>query len=184
MVLEKREILTKDGRKWILSSATSEFAESLIAHRTITSGETHFMAREPEECGNCYDLEKMRAYLADMAADEKNFLITVFEGDTIIGDAGITMINGHQKSRHRAYFGISIQQAYCECGLGHIMLQEAIRQAKENGFEQIELGVYADNERAIHVYEREGFQKYGCTPRAFKLKDGTYIDECIMVRML
>lgn len=55
-------------------------------------------------------------------------------------------------------------------------------QAKKNGFEQIELGVFADNPRAIHVYEKAGFQKVGIQPRAFKLQDGSYVDEIEMVK--
>ena len=59
-----------------------------------------------------------------------------------------------------------------------------IDQARANGFEQLELGVYSDNSRAIHLYEKFGFERYGIQPRAFKLKDGTYRDEIIMVKML
>ena len=64
------------------------------------------------------------------------------------------------------------------------MVQYAIEQAKLNGFELLELGVFEDNEPAIHLYEKLGFVKYGIQPRAFKLKDGTYRDEIIMVKML
>ena len=42
----------------------------------------------------------------------------------------------------------------------------------------------SDNARAIHLYEKVGFERYGIQPRAFKLKDGTYRDEIIMVKML
>lgn len=63
-------------------------------------------------------------------------------------------------------------------------MQLAIGQTRANGFEQLELGVYSDNARAIHLYEKFGFERYGIQPRAFKLKDGTYRDEIIMVKML
>ena len=63
-------------------------------------------------------------------------------------------------------------------------MQLAIGQTRANGFEQLELGVYSDNSRAIHLYEKFGFERYGIQPRAFKLKDGTFRDEIIMVKML
>ena len=44
--------------------------------------------------------------------------------------------------------------------------------------------MYSDNSRAIHLYEKFGFERYGIQPRAFKLKDGTSRDEIIMVKML
>ena len=58
--------------------------------------------------------------------------------------------------------------------LGSFMMQIALGQAKANGFEQVELGVYSDNDRARHMYKKMGFKEYGMNPRAFKLKDGTY----------
>ena len=58
----------------------------------------------------------------------------------------------------------------------------ALHQAKENGLEQMELGVYADNERAIHLYQKYGFEQCGIWKNAFKLKDGTYRDEILIVK--
>ena len=69
-------------------------------------------------------------------------------------------------------------------GLGSFMMKTALEQAKENGFEQVELGVYSDNLRARHMYTKMEFTEYGMNPRAFKLKDGTYVDEIIMVNFL
>lgn len=48
------------------------------------------------------------------------------------------------------------------------MLEIAIEQCRENGFEQVELGIFEDNERAIHLYEKYGFVKCGIQPKAFK----------------
>ncbi len=43
----------------------------------------------------------------------------------------------------------------------------------------MEGGGFSDNERAKGLY-----RKCGCYVRVFKLKDGTYRDEIIMVKML
>lgn len=63
-------------------------------------------------------------------------------------------------------------------------MTKAIDKAKELGFEQIELGVYADNKKGIALYKKMGFQETGRILRAYKLKDGTYIDEINMVLFL
>ena len=157
-------------------------AASLALHRCITSGETPFMARYPEECTR--DAEALGAWLQGMAEDAQNFAVTAFDGGNVVGDLGIQRFRAHFRMQHRANLGVSIQAAYCGCGLGRAMLQIAVAQARENGFEQIELGVFADNVRAIHLYRSLGFEDFGCTPRAFRLKDGTYHDERIMVKFL
>jgi RimJ/RimL family protein N-acetyltransferase len=119
-----------------------------------------------------------------MRDSERNYLVTAFLDDEIVGDLGVTLVRPHMKYLHRAYLGMSIRQKCTGMGLGSFMMEIALEQAKKNGFEQVELGVFSDNERAQGLYGKYGFKEYGRTPRAFKLKDGTYRDEIIMVRML
>lgn len=182
MLIEEKEIILKTGQKVVIRSAVKKDAEELCDHRFITSGETYFMARYPEE--GRLNVNKMQDVLNSMEKDPQSFMVTAFMDNHIIGDAGVTQLRPHMKYRHRAYFGISIKKQYCNSGLGTIMLQTAVDQAKKNGFEQLELGVFNDNLNAMHLYEKFGFEKYGIQPRAFKLKDGTYRDEIIMVKML
>ena len=93
-------------------------------------------------------------------------------------------MSDHFKMRHRASLGISIKKKAWGLGLGKLLMEKALEQAKENGFEQVELGVFEDNPRARHLYEKLGFQEQGRTLRAFRLKDGTYRDEIQMVKFL
>ena len=113
-----------------------------------------------------------------------NFEVGAFAGEKLVGEFGVAQVRPHIKYRHRAVMGISVRKDHWGCGLGSYLMQLAIDQTRANGFEQLELGVYSDNARAIHLYEKFGFERYGIQPRAFKLKDGTYRDEIIMVKML
>jgi putative acetyltransferase len=47
---------------------------------------------------------------------------------------------------------------------------------------RIELTVFTDNERAIGLYKRFGFEIEG-THRAYALRDGKYVDTHAMARM-
>ncbi|MGL5616473.1 MAG: GNAT family N-acetyltransferase [Sarcina sp.] len=179
MLIDEKEIILKSGKKVLIKSATKKYAESLCNHRYVTASESYFMAGYPEEMN--LDIDKMKNNLLTLEKDEKDFLITAFLDGKIIGDAGITKIRDQMKYGHRAYFGISILKEFCNEGLGMHMLSIALEQAKKNGFEQVELGVFEDNLPAIALYEKCGFKKFGVQPRAFKLKDGTYRDEIIMV---
>ena len=119
-----------------------------------------------------------------MEESQRDYLVSAFVDGALIGDLGVTLVRPHIKYLHRAYLGMSIQQEYCGMGLGSFMMQVALEQAKENGFEQVELGVFSDNARARHMYDKMGFKEFGMNPKAFKLQDGTYCDEIIMVNFL
>ena len=182
MLIKPQQIKMRNGFTVEIRSASVLDVEEIANHRKITSAETYYMARYPEEC--VFDMETMRSMLKYTENSPSDFMVTAFMNGKIVGDLGVTMLRPHIKYRHRAYMGISIQKEFCNCGLGSIMTEIAIEQARKNGFEQLELGVFADNDRAIHLYEKYGFKKYGIQPNAFKLKDGTYRDEIIMVNML
>ncbi|MFH1180757.1 MAG: GNAT family N-acetyltransferase [Candidatus Bathyarchaeota archaeon] len=66
--------------------------------------------------------------------------------------------------KHRATFGISIRDDYQNKGLGKILTQYMLDIAKERGMKKVELTVVTQNERAIHVYEKMGFEKEGLDP--------------------
>lgn len=45
-------------------------------------------------------------------------------------------------------------------GLGTKLLESAIKESRDNNKDHIMLQVYADNKRAIHLYEKMGFKVY------------------------
>ena len=172
----------RDSRTAVLRSARPEEAQAVLDLMHITSGETHFMARYPDEV--VATLEKEIAYLTDQENSATSFQLCAIVDRKLVGLAGITPISTRRKMRHRAGFGTSILKDYCNCGLGTLMLETCLKYAKEAGYTQVELGVFDDNPRAIHVYEKLGFRRMGTIPRAFHLDDGTWHDEHQMICFL
>ena len=170
------------GREVLLRSPEKADAQAMLDYMRITSGETHFMARYPEECPT--DVQWECDFLDRITPHAKNFMIVAILDGELVGGCSVMAVNSHIKTRHRSSLGISIKQMACDSGLGTAMIEAALQQAKENGFGQVELGVFEDNARALHVYKRLGFQEQGRTLRAFRLKDGTYLDEIQMVKFL
>ena len=171
-----------NGEMLTVRSLCADDSEALNAFRLTTYRETHFRARYPEECEP--SLEAVQKELAGCEASALNFEVGAFAGEKVVGEFGVTQVWPHIKFRHRAVMGISVRKEYWGCGLGSYLMQLAIDQTSIDGFEQLELGVCSDNTRAIHLYEKIGFVRCGIQPRAFKLKDGTYRDEIMMVKML
>ena len=182
MKIAERKYRLHDGREVTIKSVGPEDAMKVKLHREASARETHFMAREPED--GPFNLARIKEILGNIEESERDFMVSAYIGDELIGDLGVTLIRPHVKYLHRAYLGMSIRLEYAGMGLGSFMMKTALEQAKANGFEQVELGVFSDNDRARHMYQKMGFKEYGMNPRAFKLKDGTYRDEIIMVAFL
>ena len=88
-----------------------------------------------------------------------------------------------QRRRHSAEIAMATAADWHGKGVGYAMLSEAINVA-ENwiGLSRLELQVYVDNDRAIRLYKRCGFEVEG-THKAFAYRDGSYVDVFSMARL-
>lgn len=179
MIIEEKVIKIKGNKELVLRSPMPEDAKAILEHMIRTSEETYFMARYPEEITRT--VEEQAQMLKKICEDKDSFMIAAFDNGKLIANASVQKIRDHIKCRHRGGFGISILKKYCDSGLGTSIMKEIIANVQKTDFDQIELGVFEDNVRAIHLYKKMGFVVWGTQPRAFKLKDGTYRDEIQMI---
>ena len=182
MYLEKESFVLPDGKALTLRSPRAEDAQTMLDYLRQTSGETHFMVRDADEF--TMSVEDEAAFLSGVSANLRSFMLAAFDGEEAVANCSILPISECRKACHRGSFGIAIKQKFCGCGLGTRLLQYALEQAKELGYTQVELGVFADNPRAKHVYEKLGFREMGVFPNAFRLSDGSFCDEVQMVKDL
>lgn len=179
--LEKK-ITLKDGRECVLRSPNENDAEKMIEYLRMTSGETYFMIRYPEEI--TMSVEKEKEFLKNILESKNELMIAAFIGDELAGNCGISPVMNLSKLNHRAEFGISVKKKFWGLGIGNMLLQEIIKEAGNMGYSQIELGVYSDNVKAQSLYKKHGFKPWGTVKNAYKLKDGTYRDEIMMGRKM
>jgi len=182
MIFGAKKIELKDGTACILRSPDEHDAEKMIEYLKITSEETYFLSRYLEEINMTTDKEI--ELLKDNLNSDKDMMIVAIVNNELAGNAGISCVKRHIKLKHRAAFGISIKEKYWNNGIGNALLREVIEQASQMGYEQIELGVFSDNEKAKELYKKYGFEIWGNMKNAYKLKDGTYRDEIMMGRMI
>lgn len=100
-------------------------------------------------------------------------LAAIIDGK-IAGIAGIGAVGRKYKVRHRADFGISVLKEYWGLGLGRILTKACIQCAREAGYQQLELNVVGENERAVSLYRSVGFQEFGRNPRGFNSRFSGY----------
>ena len=182
MKFGEKKVELKDGTECVLRSPDEHDAEKMIEYLKMTSEETHFMVRYAEEID--ITIDKEIEIINENLNSSQNMMIGAFINNELAGNASISCVRNHIKLKHRAVFGIAIKEKYWNNGIGNVLIKEIIVQAKQIGYEQIELGVFSDNEKAIALYKKHGFEVWGNTKNAFKLKDGTYRDEIVMGRMI
>ena len=65
------------------------------------------------------------------------------------------------------------------------MFEEMFSAASERGgIRQIELDFIEGNKRARALYEKMGFRITGIKPDAIRMKDGTFVNEYMMVKWI
>ncbi len=172
----------KNGSEIELRSAEPADAPALTEFLRITSGETPYLIREPDEIHVTQEQE--RAFLQSKMDDEKELLLIALIDGRHIGNCALMQIAGYRRYAHRCQIVIALYQAYCGMGIGTIMLETILQIAGESGYEQAELEVMADNHKAIALYEKMGFRKYGLLPNNAKYSDGSYDDAFWMMKRL
>lgn len=102
--------------------------------------------------------------------------------ELIIGSAGLTVYN-ELRLRHSASLGIMVHKDYQNMGVGTALMKTLLDLA-DNWLMlvRVELLVYEDNKRAIHLYEKFGFVKEG-VKRMAAIRNGKYTNEIIMARI-
>jgi len=183
MLIKDFEFTLKDGRTAIIRSPKDEDIQGVLDYLYISSGETDFILRYPEECTK-YTAEGEKQLFDRMnAADNETMLVCIVEGK-VAGNCQITWSNGI-KTRHRAHVAIALLKEYWNLGIGTRLFQELIRIAEENeNILQMELDFVEGNSRARGLYEKMGFKITGVKPDAIRLKDGTLLNEYSMVRKM
>jgi RimJ/RimL family protein N-acetyltransferase len=162
--------------------ATPDDAAACIEHaKNVIEEFPEYLSFNPGEFD--YTPEQERKILADAAAsDNAAFLLAEIDGQVV----GLLNYSGgkRQASRHAVVLGISVRKAWCERGVGTALLRAAIEHARAGGVvKRIELAVFAQNRRAIHVYEKLGFRHEGRRRNAV-YKNGRYHDDLLMALLL
>ena len=130
------------------------------------------MLTYPDE--NSFDSEQEAQFLKEKAISPNEIELVAIVDGKIAGTAGIESVGEKYKVKHRAEFGIGILKEYWGLGLGKALTKACIQCAIDAGYEQLELNVIAENERALSLYRSLGFIEYGRNPRGFNSKISGY----------
>jgi RimJ/RimL family protein N-acetyltransferase len=150
-----------EGERVFLRPIGTEDTE--LYFRSLFNKETRMLTGTQKH----FTREQIHQYIENKGQDSSSvlLLICLCENDQVIGDVQIGDID---RNNRNAFIRISIDQnAYQGKGYG----SEALLLMLDYGFgilnlHRIELNVFAFNERAIHTYEKLGFQREGVQRQA------------------
>ena len=156
-------------------------AQAMIDLMLGCYAETEFLTCTPEEFQ--VTVQDEINFMKRFEMSERECMISAFIDGKMVGNVSVRQAGSVKRIRHRATLGISVLKEYWGRGVGSMLMDAAIQTAESAGYAQIELQAADDNDRALRLYERFGFETYGRCPRALK-REGGYVDEIEMVKFL
>ena len=110
----------------------------------------------------------------------RHFLVALKE-DVLVGQGGLFRRQGRES--HSGFIILGVHDDYRRQGVGQALLAALIDIADNwLGLIRLDLTVNVDNEAAIKLYERYGFENEG-RQRAAALRDGKLVDAFMMARL-
>ena len=124
-------------------------------------------------------LDRRRQYLENLEPG-RHILVAEVEG-RVIGEIGLQQQRNRRK--HVATLGMAVHDDFQNKGSGTRLLQAALDLADNwLNLKRVELQVFTDNARAVHLYEKFGLFVEG-THEAFAFREGEYVDAYYMARV-
>lgn len=176
------ETIDKLGRTVVLRNAEVSDAEDLIRFLRITSEETPYLLREPEEI--CLTRKQEECFIQSRIDSPRELMLVATIDQVHVGNCSLMGIGPFQRYQHRCEVAIALYQEFWGAGIGRLLLEALLRAAKDAGYEQAELEVVSTNLAARTLYQKLGFAQYGHFPNRMKYRDGSYADTDWMMKKL
>ncbi|HEX8290800.1 MAG TPA: GNAT family N-acetyltransferase [Pyrinomonadaceae bacterium] len=154
---------------------------------------------EPDDCSALYEMfthpklyantlqlpypsrEQWRRRLSDPGDGTYNLVAVA--GGKVVGMFGLHTFPSRPRRHHAAAVGLTVHEDWHGKGVGTALMRAGLDLADNwLNLTRLELEVYTDNEAAIRLYERFGFEREGLL-RRHAYRDGSYVDALMMARL-
>lgn len=172
----EKSVVLRDGSVLQISRPRGENAAEILEYLKTIGGETRFLLMDENGLGISEEYEA-KILEASYAEPRGGMHFGRINGEM----ACMFSLSCHPRRRlaHTGEIALSVRRKYWHIGVGSAIMEALIELAKEASLKNVELGVYADNERAIALYRRFGFEEIG-RHRGKMYVDGEYYDEILM----
>lgn len=166
-------------RAFHIRAATTDDAAALIDYGKTLAGEpeNNILFNSADEF--TFTLEQeisiVQSYLDTPAA---HWLVAVDQANQLVGS--INVAPGRRGLGHTVSLSMTVAKDWRDQGVGTALMREMMTWCEANPrIKRLELEVFGENARAIHLYEKLGFAREGVR-RAAVLKAGRFRDLLIM----
>lgn len=111
------------------------------------------------------------------------YRLAAMVGEEMAGQLDIYTFPNHPRRKHAGQIGMAVRDDFQGKGIG-TMLLHAATEMTDNwlNIQRLELDVFVDNEPAIKLYKKCGFEIEGIH-KQFAYRDGEYVDVYSMARL-
>ncbi len=164
----------------IIRKIRIEDAEQFIDLNKKLVSETDFLLLNSNE--SSLTIETQKKLIKDFNINNNKVVFVIEIDKNLIGFIGGTK-GVYKKNEHVLTIAIGILQEYNGIGYGKNLLKYIEGWAIENDVKRLELTVRNDNERAVNLYKKFGFDIEGIKLKSLKIND-KYFDEFYMSKIL
>ena len=165
-----RKVKLKDGREVTIRPLTPEDSDKIFTMFTAMSEEALRWGMPP------YTRERIETWMSKI----ENLIILGAEHDQrLIGYAQIEK-ETHPRRKGMAELAVYLRQGYHGAGLGTLITQILLEKAREQGVHKVNIGTVDENEAAIRLFTKLGFEKEGRMRDCFYGEDRRYRDIIVM----
>ena len=165
-------IVLNNGQEALIRNGDASDGNAVFETFNRSHEETDYLLSYPDE--NSFDPEQEAQFLKEKTVSPNETELVAIVDGKLVGTAGIEAVGKKYKVKHRAEFGISVLKEYWGLGVGKALTKACIQCARDAGYDQLELNVVADNDRALSLYRSLGFVEYGRNPRGFNSRISGY----------
>lgn len=156
-----RRFSTKSGQDVILRTPKWEDLDDFLELiNSLVEEKANIL--KAEKVSREEEIEFLSNVLSRLEKGEMFYLVAEVNGK-IVAVSEITKRTGYE--RHVGVIGIAIKRGFRGLGIGTEMIRTLIEKAEEMGLKVLTLSAFANNEPAIHLYEKFGFAQTGVIPK-------------------
>lgn len=173
---------TKKGDNIIIHDLIITDAKAMCEYINNLSNERLFIRRQGEIITLKEEIKYVKSQLQKIK-QKKAVQLLVFCNKKLIGNSQICMKD--LTSAHIGELGISITKEYRSRGIGRLLMENVIKEAKKRIpiLKTVTFTLFANNTLALGMYKSFGFKEYGRLPKGLK-RNNKYIDEISMYKQI